>query len=234
VRRRPTGWLWSRVAGDVMDLSLLGVAFTERGNDQERIEAAAAAVSGVMIADLVCAVQHSRETGPLRVEKVVAIDRPAEELYGFWRQFENLPRFMRHLRSVRAVGQTRSHWVAKGPGGTDVEWDAEVIDDRPGELIAWRSLPGADVDNSGCVRFERAPGNRGTFVRVQMEYNPPGGFFGASVATLLGEDPATQVQRDLYRFNQVMETGQVTTTEGQPAGRPSSTSSLYDTDNTRK
>jgi uncharacterized membrane protein len=233
-QRRPTGWLWSRVAGDIMDLSLLGVAISERGSEKERIEATAGAVAGVMLADLVSAVQHSRDTRPVRIEKVVAIDRTAHELYAFWRQIENLPRFMRHLESVRVVGQTRSHWTAHGPAGSRVEWDAEIVDDRPGELIAWRSLPGADLDNAGSVRFERAPGGRGTFVRVRMEYNPPGGFFGASVAKLLGEDPDTQVQRDLYRFKQVMETGQVTTTEGQPAGRPSSTSPMYDTDNTRK
>ena len=232
-QRRPAGWLWSRVAGDVMDLSLLGAAFTDRRNDQEKIEAAAAAVAGVMVADVICALQHSRETGPIRVEKVVAIDRAPEELYGFWRQFDNLPRFMRHLESVRVVGQNRSHWTAKGPAGSRMEWEAEIVDDRPGELISWRSLPGADVDNSGSVRFERAPGGRGTFVRVKMEYNPPGGLFGASIAKMFGEDPDTQVQRDLYRFKQVMETGQVTTTEGQPAGRSSSTS-VYDTDNTRK
>jgi uncharacterized membrane protein len=108
------------------------------------------------------------------------------------------------------------------------------VDDRPSELISWRSLPGADVENSGSVRFEQAPGNRGTFVRVKMEYQPPGGFFGATIAKMLGEEPEVQVQRDLYRFKQVMETGQVTTTEGQSAGRPSSTSPMYDTDNTRK
>ena len=233
-RRRPGGWLWSRVAGDVMDLSLLGAAFTDRRNDQEKIEGAAAAVAGVMVADVICALQHSRETGPIRVEKVVAIDRPAAELYGFWRQFDNLPRFMRHLESVRVVGQNRSHWVARGPAGSRVEWEAEIVDDRAGELISWRSLPGADIDNSGSVRFERAPGGRGTFVRVKMEYNPPGGFFGAGIAKLLGEDPDIQVQRDMYRFKQVMETGQVTTTEGQSAGRSSSTSPMYDTDNTRK
>ena len=233
-QRRPTGWLWSRVAGDVMDLSLLGVAFTERHSDKERVEGAAAAVAGVMVADVICALQHSRQTGGTRVEKVIAIDRSAEELYGFWRQFDNLPRFMRHLESVRVVGRNRSHWVAQGPAGSRVEWEAEIVDDRLNELISWRSLPGADVDNSGSVRFERAPGGRGTFVRVQMQYDPPGGFFGKSVAKIFGEDPETQVQRDLYRFKQVMETGQVTTTEGQSAGRPSSTSPMYDTDNTRK
>ncbi|MFL6540823.1 MAG: SRPBCC family protein [Chthoniobacterales bacterium] len=233
-QRRPAGWLWSRVAGDIMDLSLLGVAFTDRGNDQQRIEAAAGAVGGVMIGDIVSALQNSRDTREIRVEKVVAIDRAPNELYDYWRQFENLPRFMRHLESVRQTGQNRSHWRAKGPAGTSVEWEAEIVDDRPGELISWRSLPGADIDNSGSVRFERAPGGRGTFVRVRMQYDPPGGFFGASIAKLLGEEPEIQVQRDLYRFKQVMETGQVVSTDGQPAGRPSSTSPMYDTDNAQR
>ncbi|MFL6531653.1 MAG: SRPBCC family protein [Chthoniobacterales bacterium] len=233
-QRRPAGWLWSRVAGDIMDLSLLGVAFTDRGNDQRRIEAAAGTVGGVMIGDIVSALQNSRDTREIRVEKVVAIDRAPNELYDYWRQFENLPRFMRHLESVRQTGQNRSHWRAKGPAGTSVEWEAEIVDDRPGELISWRSLPGADIDNSGSVRFERAPGGRGTFVRVRMQYDPPGGFFGATIAKLLGEEPEIQVQRDLYRFKQVMETGQVVSTDGQPAGRPSSTSPMYDTDNAQR
>lgn len=231
-QRRPAGWLWSRVIGDVMDLSLLGVAFTDRSNDQERVEAAAGAVGGVLIADIIAAVQHSRDSRPIRVEKVIAIDRPANELYSYWRNFENLPRFMRHLESVRQTGQNRSHWRAKGPAGTSVEWEAEIVDDQPNELISWRSLPGADIDNSGSVRFERAPGGRGTFVRVKMQYDPPGGLFGATIAKLMGEEPSVQVQRDLYRFKQVMETGQVVTTEGQPAARASSTG-IYDTDNAR-
>lgn len=232
-QRRPAGWLWSRVAGDVMDLSLLGVAFTEASSDKERVEGAAASVAGVLLADVVCALQHSRERNPIRVEKVIAIDRSPQELYEFWRQLENLPRFMRHLESVRAIGERRSHWVARGPAGTAVQWEAEIVDDRPGELLSWRSLPGADIANSGSVRFERAPGDRGTFVRVQMRYEAPGGWFGSSIAKLLGEEPAVQVQRDLYRFKQIMETGQVTTTEGQSAGRSSSTG-LYDTDNTKR
>jgi uncharacterized membrane protein len=233
-QRRKAPWLWSAAAGGVMDLSLLGAATTERGADTQRIQVAAGVVSGALVASVACALLHSRDTRPVRVEKVVAIDRSPDELYRFWRQLENLPRFMRHLESVRQVGQNRSHWRAKGPAGTSVEWEAEIVDERPGELISWRSLPGADIENAGSVRFERAPGGRGTFVRVKMEYHPPGGFFGASVAKLLGEEPEIQVQRDLYRFKQVIETGQVTTTEGQSAARPSSTSPTYDTDNTQK
>jgi uncharacterized membrane protein len=234
---RPAGWLWSRVAGDVMDLSLLGAAFTDDDNDEERIEFAGAAVAGVMVLDVIAAIQHSRSEAArsrgITVEKSIAIDRSPEELYKFWRDFHNLPRFMRHLQSVRVVGGNRSHWVAKGPAGAKVEWDAEIVTERPNELIAWRSLPGADVENAGSVVFERAPGNRGTYVRVQLEYNPPAGRIGAAIARMFGESPGRQVQSDLYRFKQVMETGQITTTEGQSTGRPSSTSKMYDTDNTR-
>src|SRR6266508_6908345 len=107
---------------------------------------------------------------PLHVEHSVTIDRPAEELYRFWRDFENLPRFMKHLESVRATGDRSSHWAAKAPAGRTVEWDAEITDDRPNELIAWRSLEGSDVDSVGTVRLERAPGGRGTIVRVEMRY----------------------------------------------------------------
>jgi uncharacterized membrane protein len=206
MQRKPAPWLWSRVAGDVMDLSLLGVAFTHRDSNRERVEGTAAAIGGIMVADVIIALGHSGDRGPIRVEKVIAIDRAPEELYRFWRKFDNLPRFMRNLESVRVVGQNRSRWIAKGPAGSRIEWEAEIVDDRPNEMISWRSLPGADIDNSGSVRFERAPGGRGTVVRVRMQYDPPGGIFGTTVAKLLGDDPETLVQRDLYRFKQVMET----------------------------
>jgi uncharacterized membrane protein len=126
---------------------------------------------------------------------------------------------MQHLESVRNLDDKRSHWVAKAPAGRTVEWDAEITDDRPNEALDWRSLPGADVDNSGTVRFESAPGGRGTMVRVRMRYNPPGGALGALLAKVVMEEPNVQVQEDLRRFKRVMETGDVPTTEGQPAGR---------------
>jgi uncharacterized membrane protein len=154
--------------------------------------------------------------------------RPADELYAFWRRLEQLPRFMSHLISVQQLDNRRSHWIAKGPAGKRVEWDAEIINERPNEMIAWRSLEGADVDSVGSVRFERAPGGRGSIVRVEMRYRPPAGVGGATVAKLLGKDPGSQIKDDLRRFKQVMETGEIITTEGQPAGRASSTSWRYD------
>ena len=141
----------------------------------------------------------------IKVEKSITIERSPEELFNFWRNFENLPRFMDHLESVRTTSETRSHWVAKAPAGTTVEWDAEIINEKPNELIAWRSLEGGDVDNAGSVRFERAAS--GTTVRVTLEYDPPAGVVGAAIAKLFGEAPDQQIQEDLRRFKQVMETG---------------------------
>jgi len=157
----------------------------------------------------------------LHVEKSVTINRPAEDLYRFWRDFANLPRFMKHLESVRVSGERRSHWVAHGPAGTNAEWDAEISEDRPNQLIAWRSLDGADVDNAGTVRFEPATGGRGTVVRVVFDYTPPAGAFGAAVARLFGEEPSQQVEGDLRRFKNIMEAGEIPSTTGQPEGKRS-------------
>jgi uncharacterized membrane protein len=231
-RRRPAGWLWARVAGDMMDLALLGTVLNSADGRRGRVTAATAAVAGVTMLDVWCSRQISRspdaEVSGIPVKKSITVNRPPEELYRFWHDFQNLPRFMNHLISVQVNGERRSHWVAKGPAGTSVEWDAEVINDKPDELIEWRSLEGADVDNSGSVRFERAPGGRGTVVRVEMEYNPPAGVIGATVAKLFGEAPEKQVKVDLLRFKQLMETGEIARTEGQPAGRARSTSKKYD------
>ncbi|HUS15005.1 MAG TPA: SRPBCC family protein [Chloroflexia bacterium] len=143
------------------------------------------------------------------VKKVVTIDRSPAELYSFWHNFEQLPRFMRHLEAVQVTGPGRSHWVAKGPAGKTVEWDAEITDDQPNERIAWRSLEGADVPNAGSVRFTPATGGRGTWVQVELEYDPPGGKAGALVAKIFGEEPEKQVYDDLRAFKQVMEVGEI-------------------------
>lgn len=155
----------------------------------------------------------------LHVERVFTIGRSAEDLYSFWRQLDNLPRFMGHLERVDVLDERRSHWVAKGPAGTEMEWDAEILEDAPNQRITWRSLEGADVANDGTVRFEPAPGNRGTEVRVSLSYSPPAGKLGATVARLFGENPEQQVRDDLRRFKSLMEAGEIPTTEGQPSGR---------------
>lgn len=145
-----------------------------------------------------------------KVEHSVLINRPAAELYGFWRNFENLPRFMNHLESVKRFGGDRSHWVAKGPGGTKVEWDAEVYNDKEGEMIAWRTLEGSQVASAGSVHFEPA-GDGATNVRVSLKYDPPGGKLGSLVAWLFGENPQRQIEEDLARFKEMMEAGRTAT-----------------------
>jgi uncharacterized membrane protein len=153
----------------------------------------------------------------IRVERSVTVNKPREEVYRFWRNLENLPQFMKHLRSVRSVDGKRSHWVATGPAGRNVEWDAEIINEIENELIGWRSLEGSQIDNAGSVHFKEVPG-RGTEVRVLLQYNPPAGMVGAAIAKLWGEEPSQQIEGDLRRFKQIMETGEVPTTEGQPRG----------------
>jgi uncharacterized membrane protein len=141
-----------------------------------------------------------------------------DDVYRFWRNFENLPRFMKHLESVEDLGDGRSRWTAKGPAGTSVDWEATIVADVPGEVITWRSLENSDVDNAGAVRFERAPGNRGTIVKVNIQYNPPAGVIGAAVAKLFGEEPGQQLNDDLRRFKQVLEVGEVVVSDATLLG----------------
>ena len=147
----------------------------------------------------------------VKVERSVTIARPRHDLYAFWRDFTNLPQFMEHLESVRVDSPTRSHWKAKAPVGSNVEWDAEIVNDVPDEIIAWKSVGDADVANAGAVNFRDAPGDRGTIVKVTLDYEPPGGRLGAMIARLFGEDPDRQVREDLRKFKQLMETGEITT-----------------------
>ncbi len=224
--RRPAGAVWSRVAGDALDLAALGAAFASPRTNKGLAAFATANVLAVTALDVLCAQRLSavesgeqpEQRGSNHVKKQVIIDAPAAELYRFWRDFENLPRFMRHLESVSVAGDGRSHWVAKGPAGTTVEWDAEITEERPGELIAWRSTEGADVYNEGSVRFEEAAGGRGTIVRVELNYDPPGGLLGVAVAKLFGEEPAQQIDGDLRRFKQIIETGEVVISDGTLLG----------------
>jgi uncharacterized membrane protein len=223
------GWVWTRVGGDAVDLSVLAAALQSDESDRARVASAIIAVLGVTALDIICAGQLStatataspgRRTGAIRVEQVVTINRPIEEVYQFWRAFQNFPRFMRHLESVQVTSERRSRWRAKGPAGITVEWEAEMIEDRASDWIAWRSLEGADVPNSGSVRFRRAPGARGTELRVQMEYSPPAGKLGRGVAWLFGADPEQQIREDLRRSKQLLETGEITLSEGPGLWRP--------------
>lgn len=233
---RPAGWVWGRVAGDIMDLALLAKAFQSPRARHDRLAIATASVVGITALDLFTAQQLSRDSdasygpgmamrraqtdGAIHARKAITILRSPEELYQYWRDLENLPQIMGHLEAVQIIDDRRSHWVAR-MAGTRVEWDAEITEDRPNELIAWRSIGGSNVVTSGSVRFVPAPGGRGTEVHVELDYRPPGGMLGATILKLLGQAPDQAVQEDLRRFKQLMEAGEVPTTEGQPSGRKS-------------
>jgi uncharacterized membrane protein len=156
----------------------------------------------------------------IHVEQAFLINRPAADLYRYWRDFKNLPRIMSHLKRVDVTDERRSHWVVKAPRivGGQVEWDAEITRDEPDSLIAWRSLAGSTVDNVGEVRFSPAMGDRGTEVHVYMEYVPPAGKVGHWLATIFGQAPRRQIREDLRSFKRVMEVGETPTIIGQPHG----------------
>lgn len=151
------------------------------------------------------------------VDEAVTINRPISEVYRFWRNFENLPRFMRHLEAVAVREAGISHWIAKGPAGTTVEWDARIINEVDNKLIGWQSLEGSTISTAGSVNFDET--ERGTTVRVRLQYSPPAGKLGSTVAWLFGEEPSQQIREDLRRFKALLETGEIPTTEGQSSGR---------------
>lgn len=166
-------------------------------------------------------IQRAGEAGEGGIEVIrsLTVNRPREEVYTYWRRLENLPGFMSHLESVQVIDEKRSHWTAKGPLNTQIDWEAEIVEDRPNEEITWRSLPGSEIENSGTVRFRDAPGGRGTEIYVSMQYRPPAGSVSTAVAKILGEEPDIQVREDLRRFKQILEAGEPPTTFGQTSGR---------------
>jgi len=176
---RSATWLWSRVAGDAMDLALLAGGFTKRRAKVGRLVAATAAVAGVAAIDAVTAARETRNPvlnrvgAPVHVLRTITINREPQDVYEYWRDLANLPQFMAHLESVEELGQT-SKWRAKGPAGMPITWDAEIVLDHPGERLAWRSVEGTTtVPSRGVVRFNQAPGERGTEVQVELKYEPP-------------------------------------------------------------
>ena len=224
---RPGPWMWARIGGDLLDLAMLG-AMGQGDIDRGRFTASVLAVAGVTALDLYAARQSQplsqtdgvTPPGQIEVRKTVTIARPPAEVYEFWRNLENLPRFMAHLDSVRVVDDRRSAWKAKGPIGSQYEWQAEITDDRPGERIAWRSLPPSDAFNSGVVKFMPAPRDQGTEVHVELRYAPPAGSLGAAIAKLFGREPGQQVMSDLRRLKQVLEIGEVMHPDASVAAGP--------------
>jgi uncharacterized membrane protein len=165
--------------------------------------------------------ESHKSARPIHVERSFTINKPVNEVFSFWRNFENLPKFMRHLNSVTVTDRTRSHWEARAPLGTSISWEAQISDERENDYILWESLEGGAVEHRGSIQFRNAPFDGGTEVIVSLDYRPPAGKVGALFARMFGENPERQIREDLRRFKQLMEAGEIPTTEGQPSGRRS-------------
>jgi uncharacterized membrane protein len=205
-RLRSNGWLWTGLGG-----LMLRRGITAHCDIYEAIGVDTYAAAN----DTRAALGGSRGANVL---ESVTINRAVPELYRFWRNLENLPQFMRHLQSVEKLTDSISRWRAKGPAGLTFEWEAEIYNEVPDKLIAWRSLEGSSVISAGSVNFDEAGPGRGTRVTVHLQYSPPGGKLGAKVAKLFGADAETEIREDLRRFKQLLEAGEVATTSGQPRG----------------
>lgn len=232
--RRKSAWTWTRVVGDAMDLTSLGMAIAHRGGRRRRrLLGVTGAVLGITVLDVLTAVQATRakkigsapavrgarKGGPMELTATTTVRKPPSEVHAFWRDLGNLPTFMAHLQEVSATGDRTSHWSASAPFGMNVEWDAEIIDEAIGEKIAWRSTGNADVPNAGTVRFVPAPDGVSTEVHVVLTYDIPGGAVGKAVAKYFGEEPHQQLDDDLRRLKQVLETGEVIRSDGAPWGK---------------
>jgi len=212
---RPAGWVWGRVAGDFLDIGSVGVGMLSEEGNLPRGILAITSLLGVTAIDYYCADKLSIKTpstgttpeGRIRIAQSIIVGRQPEEVYGFWRRLENLPRFMSHLESIEETGNGQTHWRTRAPGGPSVEWDAQITANEPNRRISWRSLPGSTVENSGTVWFQPATGGRGTQIRVELEYQPPFGKLGAVAASLFRENPKQQMYDDLRAMKQVLEVG---------------------------
>ena len=220
----PAPWLWARVAGDVLDLASI-VGGSTKGRRVATV-GSLAAVAGVTALDVLCAQKLStkaRETPSTeRAEASVLIASSPDECYRYWRKLENHPRFINELASVRVSGDRMSHWIFQLPGNhRQVEWDAEITEDIPGERISWRGIPKSGIEASGTVTFEVAAGNRGTIVRVQLDFDHPGRSFLSPAARALGKHPEQILYKSLRRLKSLLEVGDILETQGQSAGRRS-------------
>jgi len=212
-------WMKARVVGDIADITLLTNSL-QSSTRRSRTSLGVASLVGVTAIDLIGARRNhiDNERTSMQTRAAITINRPVDEVYSFWRDFTNLPRFMQHLESVETRDDRHSHWKAKAPAGSAVEWDAVVTEDVRSSKITWKSEGKTAVPNSGTVQFAEAPGAQGTEVIVSVEVDIPAGGAGKVAAKLFGEDPAQQVRDDLRHFKQILETGEVVYSEGNPAG----------------
>ena len=236
---KPTGFAVARVAGDAMDLALLVNTLTTPENDRARALLATAAVVGVGLLDVLASeelanttpkVMHpEKDTQAFTVKRSVTVNRPADEVYAFWKDFGNLPRFMKHLDSVQSTGDGTSRWSAGSSQGLTVTWEVQLVEQRENELLSWQTIGVSDVTGTGRVEFVPAPGGRGTEVRANISYQPPGGALGARIAKIFRDVPGVKIENQLNVFKQIIETGEEVHSdssihEGMHPARPSAES----------
>jgi len=200
---------WLRLAGDVIDLGLLASSWSSTRANGGRLAGAILTTLGMAVVDGLAASARTSNLGPVEVSSSIAINKEASEVYRFWKQQANLPRFMAHLESATAVDERHARWQTRGLLGASETWDVEIVEDEPDELIAWRLRKDDEVACAGAVSFTRAPGGRGTAVHVALHHHASAGDLGAAVARLFGELPRQQLAGDLRRLKQVLETGEV-------------------------
>ena len=219
--QKPTPWMWSRVGGDAMDLALLRRALSSPRADHNRVTVATAAVAVIAAVDALCSTRLTAETnapgqpkvtsqsGEVHAKAAITVNAPLAEVYAFWEDFRNMPRFMGDFASVEVSGDRTSRWRLTAPAGITFEWDVEIADAAPNQRIAWQTAEGTTLNASGEVRFRTAPGGRGTEVVFDATFNPPGGELGKKIAGFFAEALGTKIGNDLRRCKQLVELGEI-------------------------
>ncbi|MBV9999268.1 MAG: SRPBCC family protein [Verrucomicrobia bacterium] len=226
----PTPWIWARIAGDALDIATVATGLGDHNPKKDNVLLALAALTGATAADVICSrrlSQAQRTTlGPrgggaeaTRIEASLTIEKPAEELYRRWSEPETLSKVMGHFAEIQASGDGRAHWQVRGPFGRALEWDMRTVEERPGEVLRWQALPGSHLPVEGSVRFRPAAADRGTVATLCFQFDPPGGVLGDTALKGLGGAPRLIASKALRRFKNLVETGEIPTTERQPAGR---------------
>jgi uncharacterized membrane protein len=239
---KPTGFAVARVAGDAMDLAMLMNTLTTPENDRARALLATAAVVGVGLLDVLASedlanttpkVTHpAKDSQNFSIKRSVTVNRPVDEVYAFWKNFENMPKFMKHLDSVQSTGENTSRWTAGSSQGLSVAWEVQLVEDRPNQLLSWQTIGVSDVTGTGRVEFTPAPGGRGTEVRADISYQPPGGALGAKIARVFRDIPGVKIENQLNTFKQIIETGEEVHSDssihkGMHPAQPSAESARY-------
>jgi uncharacterized membrane protein len=205
-------------AGSSLGSIVAGGALAVYGVSRKSASGTALAAAGSLLA--IRGIRRAATHEAVHVERSFTINRPVGEVFSFFRNFENLPRFMYHLKEVRVTGERTSHWVARAPLGLELEWNAEIVEEEPNRYLIWQSVPSAVIPNRGAVEFQPASDyHGGTQITVSISYAPPAGRGGALFARVFGREPGIQIREDLRRLKQLLEAGEIPTTEGQSHGR---------------